>query len=146
MSQLTEKIAYLHGVADTIDVKDENLKKLLKALMEALTEVGATLEQQDQSISDLEEDVEDLYDELDELEDDIYEDDDEDEDFDDEDFLEIKCPNCGEKIYFDFDMLDSEDGLICPNCNQPVPLDLSGCECGCECGCEDSDGKDDQDE
>ena len=40
------------------------------------------------------------------------------------DFFEVVCPACGETIYFDEDMLDSDDGLICPCCNEPIDLDI----------------------
>ena len=50
---------------------------------------------------------------------DDYDDDEEDEDGDDEDddFVELQCPECGETIYFDEDMLESGEELLCPNCN-----------------------------
>ena len=39
-------------------------------------------------------------------------------------FFEAVCPSCGGVIYFDEDMLDNEDGLICPHCNEPVDIDI----------------------
>ena len=44
-------------------------------------------------------------------------DEDEDEDEEDDDFVELQCPECGETIYFDEDMLESGEELLCPNCN-----------------------------
>ena len=35
----------------------------------------------------------------------------------DYDFVELQCPECGETIYFDEDMLESGEELLCPNCN-----------------------------
>ena len=58
-----------------------------------------------------------------------------------DDFLEVVCPSCGETIYFDEDMLDSEDGLICPNCNEPVEIHVCDGECGC---CDEDCGTDDE--
>ena len=54
-----------------------------------------------------------------------YYDDDEDEDEEDDDFFEVVCPSCGETIYFDEDMLDNPDGLICPNCNEPIEINIA---------------------
>ena len=51
-------------------------------------------------------------------------DEDEDEDEDDDGFFEVVCPACGGVIYFDEDMLDNEDGLICPHCNEPVDIEI----------------------
>ena len=44
-------------------------------------------------------------------------DEDEDGDEEDDDFVELQCPECGETIYFDEDMLESGEELLCPNCN-----------------------------
>ena len=38
-------------------------------------------------------------------------------DEEDDDFVELQCPECGETIYFDEDMLESGEELLCPNCN-----------------------------
>ena len=69
------------------------------------------------------------------------EDDEDDEEPLEDDFLEVVCPSCGETIYFDEDMLDSEDGLICPNCNEPVEIHVCDGECGC---CDEDCGTDDE--
>ena len=43
---------------------------------------------------------------------------------DDEDFFEVECPNCGEELVVDEDVLDA--GTIqCPNCEQVFALDLT---------------------
>ena len=46
-------------------------------------------------------------------------------DMEDDDFFEVVCPSCGETIYFDEDMLDNPDGLICPNCNEPIEINIA---------------------
>ena len=134
MSYISEKVSYLNGLADGMQLEDNSTGKLLRGVLDTLSAIAETLEEHDDSLTDLSDCVEDIYEELDEL-DPIDEDDD---DFDDDDFVEITCPNCGETVYFDIDMIDSEDGLICPNCNEPIEIDF---ECHCdECeGCEDDD-------
>ena len=52
-----------------------------------------------------------------ELRQDIDAPEDEDGDDEDDDFVELQCPECGETIYFDEDMLESGEELLCPNCN-----------------------------
>ena len=91
-------------------------------------------------------DIEDIQDELDEsllaIADDLYGDedinryDDKDsykddfaEDYDDEldgggDYFEIECPNCGEDVMIDFDMIDDDSEIVCPNCHEEIELEF----------------------
>jgi len=135
MSYISEKVAYLDGLADGLSLKDEGSDKVLRGVIDTLGAIAEALEEHDESIDDLSECVDGIYDELDDLEGD------EEDDFDEDDFVEVECPHCGEMVYFDEDMIDSDDGLICPNCNEPIELDIPGCECGCECECEKDDAK-----
>ncbi len=135
MSYISEKVAYLDGLADGLSLKDEGSDKVLRGVIDTLGAIAEALEEHDESIDDLSECVDGIYDELDDLEGD------EEDDFDEDDFVEVECPHCGETVYFDEDMIDSDDGLICPNCNEPIELDIPGCECGCECECEKDDAK-----
>ncbi len=124
MSYIKEKVAYLRGLSDGLEIKDEANAKLFGAIIEALDAIADTVEENEASIAELDECVDDLYDALDEIEDEVECGcgccDDEDEEFDEDDFVEVECPHCGETIYFDQEMLASEDTLICPNCNQDV--------------------------
>ena len=136
MSYISEKVSYLDGLADGMNIAEDKNGKLLKGIIDALGAIAEELEEQSDMLDDLSDCVDDIYEELDDLEED-----DDDEDFDDDDFVEVECPSCGETVYFDVDMVDSEEGLICPNCNAPIELDIP-CGCGCGCGCEDEE-KDD---
>lgn len=120
MSYISEKVAYLDGLADGLDIKDEKEGKLLRGIIDALGAVAEELEEQSETMDDLNDCIDEIYDELDEC----CECDDEDEDEDENDFMEVVCPACGETIYFDEDMLDSEDGLICPCCNEPIEFNI----------------------
>lgn len=56
-------------------------------------------------------------------------DDDDDSDFldlydDDDDLFEIMCPECGEDVVVDFDMLDEENNIVCPNCHREIELEF----------------------
>lgn len=134
MSIISEKVAYLDGLADGIGLGNDKEDKLLRGIIDALSAIAEEMEEQSETLDDLSECIDGIYDELDGLSDD-------EDALDEDDFFEVVCPKCGETIYFDQDMLDNEDGLICPNCNEPIELHLD-CECGCEacdCGCEDPD-------
>ena len=117
MGYMKEKGAYLRGDAQG---------KLLLAMIETMDEMAGTIDENEEAIIDLDECIDDICDELsdiDECLDALIDDDDECDcccdDFDD-DFVEVECPHCGETVYFDQDMLESDEELICPNCNKPV--------------------------
>ncbi len=117
MSYISEKVAYLDGLAEGLSIDDSKEGKLLRSIIDVLGSIAEQLEEHDEALDDVNDCVEDLYETLDE--------DDKDQDGDeDQEFFEIVCPSCGETIYFDEDMLDSEDGLICPCCNEPIEINL----------------------
>jgi len=128
MSYISEKVAYLDGLADGLGIEEEKQGKLLRGIIDVLGAIAEELEEQNEAYEDLSDCIDEIYEELDAIDCEPY-DDDCDCDCDcDSDFLEVVCPACGETIYFDEEMLDSEDGLICPSCNEPVDIDF-GCDC-----------------
>jgi formylmethanofuran dehydrogenase subunit E len=127
MGYTKEKVAYLRGVADGMELGDDKYAKLFHLIIETLDEMADTVDENEEAIIEMDECIDDMCDELsdiDECLDALLDDDDLDEDEDD-DFIEIECPHCGETVYFDQSMLEGDDPLICPNCNQPVVPDLS---------------------
>ena len=137
MSYISEKIAFLDGLAEGLDVGEEKYGKLLRGMIDALGAIAEELEQQNEAIDDISDRVDDICDELDDMADEFDDDDDEDA------IIQVKCPHCGEEVYFDLDMLDDEGGLICPNCNAEINFDP---EDGCSCGCCEDDGDDEDDD
>lgn len=126
MSRISEKVAYLDGLMEGLNIHDDKYAKIFTAIVDALDVIAEEMSDHDDALADLEESVDEIFENLDEYDDFLYgnEDEEEDDDFDEDDFFEIVCPNCGETIYFDQDMLDSPDGLICPNCNEPIELHI----------------------
>ena len=163
MMTLTEKLAYIKGLAEGLGV-DETTKegKVLLALVDLLDDVTT-------AVSELESDMDQAYEELDaidedltDIEDFLWEDEDEDDcdccdcDCDDDDdcdccdcedddlfdggIYEITCPKCGEIVCMDEEMLFSPD-CGCPNCGTSFEIDFDGVEC-CDdedCCCHDHD-------
>lgn len=141
MEDLIKQAAYLKGYAEGLDISPKSDEG--KLIMKLIDVVGAMADK----ISELEErvmDVEDVTDELDEAlyeiaddlygddYDDGYEDDDfSDSEYDDEldedggDYFEIECPNCGEDVMIDFDMIDDDSAIICPNCHEEIELEFN---------------------
>ena len=141
MGYMKEKVAYLKGLAEGMNIGEEGQGKLLNAMISTMDEMADAIDENEAAMAEIDECLDDIYDELDNIDDYLSDDEDEDEDEEDDDFVELQCPECGETIYFDEDMLDSEDGLICPNCNEPVEIHVCDGECGC---CDEDCGTDDE--
>ena len=124
MGYTKEKVAYLRGLADGLQLGDDMNGKLFKAIIETLDDMASAIDENEEAIIDLDESIDELCDEISDL-DDVLDalidaDEDDDDDYEDEDFVEVECEGCGETIYFDQDMLESDDELICPNCNHSI--------------------------
>ena len=126
MSYVKEKVSYLRGLCDGLEITDETQRKLYTAIIETLDAVADAIDENEATLAELDECVSDIYDALDDVEEELYGEEDEGEDEEDEDafdedaFIEVQCPHCGDTIYFDQDMLSSREELICPSCNKKV--------------------------
>lgn len=131
MMEITEKVAYLKGLAEGLNLDTEEKEgKLFAAIIDILDDMALEIEdiKDDQmelgdgldAVSDDLEDVEDLvYGE----QDDLYDADDEELFAEDEDCYGTTCPNCGEDIFFDESILG--DGQVaCPNCGETLEFDF----------------------
>ena len=123
---LTEKAAYLKGLKDGLKLNTETAEgKLIDAILDLLDDMA-------ESITDVEDMSYAVAEELDAIEevlDDEYDDEDDDDededyDFDDEVIYEVKCPQCGEVINLDEDMLDA-GSIECPNCGEELEFDAA---------------------
>ena len=146
MEDLIKKVAYLKGYAEGLDISPKSDEgKLILKLIDVMAEMADTITELEDRVYD----VEDIQDELDEsllaIADDLYGDDyddyDDDEyddifgddgydDYDDDefegggDYFEIECPNCGEDVMIDFDMIDDDSEIVCPNCHEEIELEF----------------------
>ena len=146
---ISEKVAYLKGLAEGLDIDTEKSKegKLISVMIGILEEVGLSIEDLEENTVALGEEIDALSDDLSDVEQLVFEDED-DEDgcgcgCEDGDFFETDCPSCGETLVIDAGVL--EEGVIqCPSCKQKFALDLddSDCDCECGCGCEHDHGHD----
>ena len=137
---LTEKVAYLKGLAEGLDLKkDDKETKIFEAIFDILEDLALTVTDIDEDPSAVEEFVDVIDEDLDELEEYVYCDDDDDFcccDDDEDDLYELECPSCGEEIFLDEEMLD-EEYIECPACGEKLELDIDwdDCDCDCDCGC-----------
>ena len=143
---IKEKIAYLRGLADGMNIKATDEGKLFSAIIETLDDMADEIEELTENALDIGEeldvlsddlaDVEDFLDEID-LDDDwddyddsdFYDDDDDDEyaccgvcggtDFS----LDVNCPECGASIELDENDIENES-VTCPSCGKDIDLQI----------------------
>ena len=125
---ISEKVAYLKGLAEGLNLDTEKSKegKLISVMIGILEEVGLSIEDLEENAQALGEEIDVLSDDLADVESVVFEDeDDEDESEDyDDDWFEVECPTCEEPLIIDDKAL--ADGFIqCPNCQSKFSLDLS---------------------
>ncbi len=140
MGYLSEKAAYLKGLADGLDIKNDTKEgKLLSAILEVIDEIAlevddmviiqedmqAQIDAIDDALCDLEDDYYELDDELDDMDDEEYDEYDDDEEWDDEEEYAFECPKCGDNVYVDLSLLDSDENfIVCPNCGEKIGLEF----------------------
>ena len=132
--EITEKVAYLKGLAEGMDLDTEKKEgKLLAAIIDVLEDIALELVDIQEAQEELGDGLDAVSDDLEDVEDLLYGEDDEEEDGEyelddlgeDEDCYATTCPTCEETIYFDESVL--EDGeVICPNCGEKLEFDLEG--------------------
>ena len=135
MMTVTEKVAYLKGLAEGMKMDDStNEGKLLLAIIDTLDDIALTVSDMEDSMTELAAQVDEIDDDLGAVEEDLYCDDDDcDCDDDDEALYEVECPKCGDIICLDEDMLD-EGEIDCPNCGEKLEFDFEEGDEPCGCG------------
>ena len=134
--EITEKVAYLKGLAEGMELDTEKKEgKLLSAIIDVLEDIALELEDIHDETSELADGLAAVSDDLEDVEDVVFGEEDEDEDDEDSEYYEddldededcyaTTCPTCEETIYFDESVL--EDGqVICPNCGEKLEFDTS---------------------
>ena len=136
--EITEKVAYLKGLAEGMELDtDKKEGKLLAAIIDVLDDMALEIEDLKDAQEELGDGLDAVSDDLEDVEDVVFgEDDEDDEDEDDYEYDELDededcyattCPTCEETIYFDESVL--EDGQVtCPNCGEKLEFDLSDME------------------
>ena len=121
---ISEKVAYLKGLAEGLNLDTEKSKegKLISVMIGILEEVGLSLEDMEENALNLGEEIDALSDDLADVESIVYDEDEDDED--EEDGFEVECPNCDEPLFIGDDEL-AEGVVVCPNCDTRFSLDLS---------------------
>lgn len=131
MATLKEKAAYIKGLAEGMGVGEtSNEAKLILKLIDLVDDMAERIDDLEEYVDELDAKVDEIDEDLGAVEDDFYDDedydDDEDDDYDfeDDDVYEFTCDNCGDNVFIDGDLLDSEDPLICPSCGKEITLTM----------------------
>ena len=136
--EITEKVAYLKGLAEGMELDtDKKVGKLLAAIIDTLDDIALELEDVKDEQAELADGLDAVSDDLEDVENVVFDEwDDEDEEDDgyyyddldeDEECYATTCPTCEETIYFDESVL--EDGeVVCPNCGEKLEFDLESLE------------------
>lgn len=142
MEYIAKKVEYLRGYADALEISDNTAEgKVLKQIISVLEEMASEIDSVVNDSADMKEQIGDIFEILadesydgdeDYDNDDFDPEDSCDEDGEDIDYFEIQCPNCKEDVLIDYDMIDEDNSIVCPNCHREIELI-------CDCGCDDDD-------
>lgn len=125
---LSEKAAYIKGLAEGLDLEaDKKETRIIKEMLELLSEMASDIEDVSADLSDLYEAVEEIDEDLTFVEDEVFGG---GAEYDEEDEYEISCPNCKEAVIVDEEALMSGD-VVCPACGEKIEIEIDACDCGC---------------
>ena len=126
---------------DTSSKEGKVLKAVVDVLDDmalSVTDIEDDLAELSDQVDEIDEDLSEVEDEVFGDEDECCDCDDDDCDCcdcgDDDDFYEVTCSKCGETTYITGAILD-EGKMECPNCGEKLEFDLDDCDCedGCDC-------------
>ncbi|MDD3655110.1 MAG: AraC family transcriptional regulator [Desulfotomaculaceae bacterium] len=124
MNDLKARVAYLQGLSAGLDLETDSKEgKLFKGIIEVLGDVADTVGDLEEGQGQLEDYLETIDEDLYQLEDELYENDaDHHHSHDMGNYIEVKCPGCGENVYFDSHVTEDDDvvEVTCPNCDEVV--------------------------
>ncbi|HWR44919.1 CD1247 N-terminal domain-containing protein [Sporomusa sp.] len=130
MRNLKEKVAYLHGLTQGLNVNEHSSEgKVLLNIIDVLESFADEVQNVNLAQMELEEYVESIDEDLTDLEEQIYEEDLDDDEYEDDlfddvedDMVEVACPDCHELVTFESDILDDDDDIevTCPYCGGVV--------------------------
>ena len=120
---ITEKVAYLRGLAEGLELNRESKEgKIISVIIDILDDMAGSIEDLSDGLELVGHQLDDINEELDLI--DEFDDEDITDDFEGE-LYEVTCPDCKNVVYMDEDMLDVGE-MPCPNCGELLEIDLDG--------------------
>ena len=133
---ITEKIAYLKGIAEALDLNAGDKKdQLILSMLDAMNDMALSISDFEAGLDELGAQVDEIDEDLGAVEEEFYGLDDYDDcdgdcencdeecDFDD-DCVEAISPQCGAEITIGVDALESEEEIVCPECDAKLEFEL----------------------
>ena len=128
--ELTERVAYLRGLAEGMKLDTEtNEGKLISVIIDILEDVALEINDINENALDIGEELDALSSDLADVEDYLCELEDDDcdcccgDDDDDCCFYEVKCPQCGDELALDEEVLEL-GAIDCPNCGATLEFEF----------------------
>lgn len=126
MENIKEKIAYLEGMAEGLNVNDKQETILIREMLLVIRDMADTIDHLQNNQLEVDEYLRTIDEDLTDLENEVYGEDLDNDDFldgeDDHKLIVLDCANCGENVYLEEADLDHQE-LICPNCHETIYLD-----------------------
>lgn len=126
MSKLSEKLAYLKGLMEGMNLKEKEPEtKIISGILEAMELANERLDYLEDKADDMDDYINEIDHDLGELEDFVAGDDEDEccchdhdlDDYDEEDEdVSYECPECGAEVELDPDKLMAEEEPKCPEC------------------------------
>ena len=134
MGYLSEKISYIRGLADGLELgEDSKEAKVISAIIELLDDMAFSVEELDEQQNLINDDLDELDEIVGELEECVYGDCEDCEGCDAYEFDDVTCPSCGAEIELDDDMISDDcTYFICPSCHERIEIDWDDEEDGTE--------------
>ena len=133
MSEISEKVSYLKGLADGLKISDTtNEGKILLSILDVLEEISYELENHEDAQCDLDERLCAIDEDLGALENVVlgHDCDCDDtcdcgckDDDDDIGYISVECPHCKKETSFDLSIFDENVKEVeCPNCHEKIEV------------------------
>ena len=135
---ITEKVAHLKGLVEGMDFAESKESKVLNEVLDILEDIALTVSDLDDEMGLVTEQLDAVDEDLADLEEVFYDECEDCYDCDDDcccddEMYEVECPECGETVYFDEEII-LEGEAECPNCGTVLEFDV---DCDCDCDCDD---------
>lgn len=136
MSYMYERVAFLRGLAEGMEIDGSSKEgKLLLQIIDVLEEFAGDVETVYEELDDLNEAVLELDEYVEAIDEDLSELEDDISDLE-EDYEEVECPDCGEIIFVEGQIIDKCEEVECPKCGLIIEFS-DECDCAddetCEC-------------
>jgi hypothetical protein len=121
---ITEKVAYVKGLAEGLELSDDNkTERILKAVIDVLDDMALTVADIDDMIDEITDQVDAIDEDLSDVEEYLCDEDCGECDDEDEYTYAVTCPTCDTTIYLSDEDLQ-EDGITCPECGEDLEFDF----------------------